>query len=677
MKKILNKLEKIGENPYVFCLILAVLLNIGIEMLSRKSLNAVLVYIENRPYPFFYNSLLIAVTLSVSLLTKRRVFAFSFLSLIWLGLGLINSILLVFRTTPFTAVDLLLIKSAYSIMGTYLTPFQTILLLLLLIAACAAILLLWWKAPKRKERISYRAVIFYMLLLFGIERGCMSGGLKMGLLAENFGNIGIAYMQYGFAYCFGNSLLNTGIDKPNDYSSEIVDEIIAEVGQPIYHAGKEEGESDAVGSSLEKGLDIPNIIYLQLESFFDPTYVKNVSFSQDPLPFFRTLKEAYTSGFLNVPSVGAGTANTEFEIISGMNLDFFGPGEYPYKTILKETTCESIAYNMKELGFTAHVIHNNDGAFYDRNQVFSQLGFDGFTSVEYMEVEEYTPMGWAKDKVLTGEIEEVLRGSDTRDIIYTISVQGHGSYPSGMGSEDDKISVEGFESQELNESFCYYTNQIYEMDLFLRELTAMLEVFPEKTLLILYGDHLPGFGLEDSDLINENIYQTEYVIWTNFKMEKKDRDLEAYQLSAYVMELLGLHNGILTKYHQAFAQEEAYLEDLKLLEYDMLYGELVVYGGVNPHEVTDLHMGHKEILVTGTEPDGKEKTLIRGQNFTKNSQVFVNEKLVTTAFLSSECLEIKKGLTEGDEITVWQIGKDNARLSSTEIFLYMPQEVKQ
>lgn len=44
----------------------------------------------------------------------------------------------------------------------------------------------------------------------------------------------------------------------------------------------------------------------------------------------------YSSGYYKVPSVGAGTANTEFESITGMSLHYFGPGEYPYKSILKE-----------------------------------------------------------------------------------------------------------------------------------------------------------------------------------------------------------------------------------------------------------------------------------------------------------------------------------------------------
>ena len=78
----------------------------------------------------------------------------------------------------------------------------------------------------------------------------------------------------------------------------------------------------------------------------------------------------YSSGYYKVPSVGAGTANTEFETITGMSLHYFGPGEYPYKSILKETTCESVPYVLKNLGYSTHAVHNNEANFYGRRSVF-------------------------------------------------------------------------------------------------------------------------------------------------------------------------------------------------------------------------------------------------------------------------------------------------------------------
>ena len=65
------------------------------------------------------------------------------------------------------------------------------------------------------------------------------------------------------------------------------------------------------------------------------TLVNYLNLSEDPIPTFRKLMKEYSSGYYKVPSVGAGTANTEFESITGMSMHYFGPGEYPYKSILK------------------------------------------------------------------------------------------------------------------------------------------------------------------------------------------------------------------------------------------------------------------------------------------------------------------------------------------------------
>ena len=151
--------------------------------------------------------------------------------------------------------------------------------------------------------------------------------LEKRVLSNYFGNIAFAYEDYGYPYCLATTLFNTGISCPREYSEETIAKI-------------EESENKLPETTENR----PNIIFLQLESFFDPTLVNYLQFSEDPIPNFRRLMSEYSSGYYRVPSVGAGTANTEFESITGMNLRYFGPGEYPYKSILKEKTCESAPY---------------------------------------------------------------------------------------------------------------------------------------------------------------------------------------------------------------------------------------------------------------------------------------------------------------------------------------------
>ena len=131
-----------------------------------------------------------------------------------------------------------------------------------------------------------------------------------------------------------------------------------------------------------------------------------------------------------MPTVGAGTVNTEFETLTGMSLRFFGAGEYPYKGILRKETCESAAFDLAKLGYSSHAVHNNEANFYGRRKVYANLGFNSFTSGEYMDTQnDVNENGWMRDENLIRPIEDALDATDHQDFVFTVSVQPHGAYP--------------------------------------------------------------------------------------------------------------------------------------------------------------------------------------------------------------------------------------------------------
>ena len=86
-----------------------------------------------------------------------------------------------------------------------------------------------------------------------------------------------------------------------------------------------------------------------------------------------------------------------------------------------------------------------------------------------------TPKNWAKDYVLTESITDALDSTEGRDMIYTISVQGHGKYPSEKVIENPEIEVKKAPTEELKWKYEYYVNQVYDMDKFIGELTETLD----------------------------------------------------------------------------------------------------------------------------------------------------------------------------------------------------------
>lgn len=173
-------------------------------------------------------------------------------------------------------------------------------------------------------------------------------------------------------------------------------------------------------------------------------------------------------------------------------------------------------------------------------QVFANLGFDTFTSIEYMNKVKKTQKNWAKDKVLIGEIKAALDSTENRDFVFAISVQGHGKYPEKKLIADENLKVRvtsGIEDESYLNAMEYYINQIYEMDLFIGSLVEELQDY-EETVIIFYGDHLPVLDLSEKDLSNGSVYETQYVMTANFNMSKIDGDIASYQLTSKVLNSL-------------------------------------------------------------------------------------------------------------------------------------------
>ena len=620
-----------------------------IEAISRHSFSAAWTYMTTKPLVFAYNAALIFTTSLVVYLFRKRCFWRVLIAILWLLLGIINGVILSNRVTPFTGPDLHLLTDGMAVLNKYLPSWGVVAALIILGFFVLLLLILLIKAPSYKRKVKFRYDLLLVVVGAALFAGATQLALEKRVLSNYFGNIAFAYEDYGYPYCLAVTIFDTGISCPRDYSEQEITRI--EKTEDNLPVTKEDSK--------------PNIIFLQLESFFDPTLVNYLNISEDPIPNFRKLMKEYSSGYYKVPSVGAGTANTEFESITGMSLHYFGPGEYPYKSILKETTCESAPYVLKNLGYVTHAVHNNEANFYGRRSIFPNLGFDTFTSAEYMsEEEDKNPLGWTRDEVLTDEIIKCLDSTEEPDYVYTISVQGHGAYPEESMLDDPEITVTGAATESQNNQWEYYCNEIHEMDQFVRELTDALADYPEDVILVMYGDHLPTMGLTVEDLKNKYLFQTQYVMWDNFGLKKKDENLAAYQMAAEVMDRAGIHEGTVFRYHQARRNTRNYQVDLETLQYDVLYGKQYSYDGEDPFQRTKMRMGLYDVTLDSMETVSTADYTYRlkGTNFTPSSQVKLNGDWYDTVYVNPTTLIISgTEINDFDRLSVVQRSNSSTR----------------
>lgn len=630
-----------------------------IEAISRHSMAEAWDFMQNRQKVFLYNAFLIFLTTLIVYLVRRRCFARICLTVFWLFLGVVNGVLLANRVTPFTGPDLTLLKEGLGIFNKYLSAEMAFFAAAVMLMVLVGVGISFFQSPKYRGKMLYGLYIPGILAAVLLFSGVTKIAIDHRILSTYFGNIASAYEDYGYPYCLAVTIFDTGVDKPNGYSRDLIHAIFAQSD------GKEETE--------EK--EFPNIIVVQLESFFDPSMVRYLSMSDDPIPYFHSLMKNYSSGFFTVPSVGAGTANTEFETLTGMSMRYFGAGEYPYKGILKNDTCESAANVLSQLGYKTHAIHNNEANFYSRKTVYANMGFDVFISEEYMDTQDdVNELGWMRDKNLVKYIEQCLDASEQQDFVFTVSVQGHGAYPEEAFRDDYEIQVTGASSIASANMWEYYVNEIHEMDQFIQQLVETLEARDEESVLLLYGDHLPTMGLTEFDMRNYNLFTTPYVIWDNMGLEKKDTNLKAYQVLAEVMDRLGIHEGTLFSFHQTNRQDEEYQMDLQTLQYDMLYGKQYVYGQTNPFVKSKMKLGELDVILENVQHIGEKMYYIYGENFTQSSKLEVNGELAEdTIFVDSNTLLVKGiELAIGDTLDVAQQSNSSTAkvLSRSESLIY-------
>ena len=654
--------EKIKGNIIILHIALSLGVCFLLEWLSRHSIISAYYFVTEHTGAYLYNSFVIFVLFSPVILVRRRLFLRMVIFAFFLAFGIANCVILLNRVTPFGFTDLNMVTDLLTMQNTsYFTAQQAMISFAALIVYSICMVFLFRKCKKVEPRYPFSLRLAAVIGLFVSIPFVTSALIHAGIMTSYFGNLAQGYLDYGYVYGFATSMLDRGMSKPLNYSQKQITSIV---------------DSTDMGASTRYASDGPNIIIVLLESFFDVSEADFIETSEDPIPYFHELEKNYSTGHLRVPVVGAGTCNTEFEILTGMSCQFFGPGEYPQKTILKKTDVESIASDMKTLGFASHVIHNNGGNFYSRANAFSMMGFDSFTCKEMLDITEYTPMeSWADDSILINATKDAMDSTHQPDLVYTITVQAHGDYPKEIIEDDPAIDVKcKGKDEELTNMWNYYTNRIHEVDQFLRDYVEMLDARGEDTLLICFGDHLPTMGLYDHEVATKDLYQTKYITWNNFGMKKEDADLTSYQLASIYLDRLGIHDGTMIDYNQyqtnagVRAGSSRYMRGLNLLQYDLLYGKRYAYSQKDLYPASNIVMGSLPIVIDSVYTYA-DITHIYGQNFSKWSRVYVNGERVKAQYKSGQCLTISADdVTSGDIIAVNQVGSSSTVFRSSNLY---------
>lgn len=657
MKKLneIFKLDKRTIHQILLWLIGGLVLVFATEFLLRGSFEDVITLIKEKPGVVFANYLLILMLTSIFFLVKRKYMVYFISFMVILGVAITTFFLMKVRGIPLTFSDLYSIGEAMEIADKYINK-TMIIIAVICLAFLIAVAVFLYKLDCDTKRFKLINFVLIFIVSIGFFSTVKSQQSKNIMQFKRW-DIPASYKCNGLTYSTVESCVKYIRKKPNDYSQAKIQEI------------KDKVDKAEASDNRTLNKKKPNILFVQLEAFMDPTEVKGIKYSEDPIPNFRKLTQTFTHGMASAPTTGGGTVRTEFEVMTGNNIDYLTPGEIPYNTILKSKYYNSVATTLKSEGYKAHAVHNFQGNFYGRNNAYAKLGFDDFTSKEYMSNYELNEREWVKDVILTKYIEKALDSTKDSDLVYTVSVQGHSSYPTDAENYDFPIKVSGTLDQKVLNQMYYYVNQIKGTDDFIGELVDMVNKRDEDTIILFYSDHMPKLKIFEDDDFYLDKYKAPFAFYANFDIEKYDIDeIESYELSSLMFKEAGLKYGPMERFNTYMKDDPEFSKMQDLIEYDVLFGKSYYINDDEKAKKNTLKMGVEDIVINNIETKGN-KMIIHGANFTTNSRVYLNDKQVDKKFIDENTLEVDK-IDNLDTISIKQIGRNSVVLSSTQDFKY-------
>lgn len=428
-----------------------------------------------------------------------------FYTLAVIGVGIANYLKMKYRMEPIYPDDLKMITEFGMIRDMVGVPIF-LLFLLLLTAGVVLVIFSIKKSLKLKKKKQWIRLGFFLLtsmLLLYIGGFNQQGNLLRK--AYNKTALWIPYsqkMNYYNTGFMGGFLYNLPVDameKPENYSEAAVKKVTK-----TYEAKQNEEDTEK-----------PNIVYVMSESFSDPARLKGLEvYGGDPLQDYRAVADKTYSGQMLSQNYGGGTANIEFEALTGFSMELFNAQmTTPYTMLVPEFQMfPSLVSTLKKRGYETTAIHPYNTSMYKRKDVYQTFGFDQFldeSTMKHTDKIENNP--YISDEAAYREIFDQLEKKNKPQFLHLVTMQTHMPYENKY--DELPYVVQGDNSLAVRS----YLQDIAYSSEALKAFLERLDELPERTLVVFWGDHLPGIYSDEVQEENQGhlLHETEFLMYDN------------------------------------------------------------------------------------------------------------------------------------------------------------------
>lgn len=484
---------------------------------------------------FLLNALIYLFAHLVLYLVVRNTRIACLLVLLVVGFSIANHYVIAFTGIPITFGDLMSVGVGMAVAGGYTYTLDPAVVACLIAAFVYAALLI--AIPCSKIQVSFRSnqMALALVAVAAVGMGAYLYGDEdaWSRIDTHEWNPAYPYLHYGFAASLASDVASASTVEADGYDSDALWQTDESSGVTQVNVGHGYvTEADGAPAYREATEESPNIVVVMNESFSDLTsYLEGYETSTDPMPFVRSLmqQENVISGTCAVSSdMGTGTANSEFEFLTGNSMAYFR-GNTPYVQFI-DTETPSLASELAGRGYRTQAMHAYERAGYNRVKVYDRFGFQQYKGIEDFDVDIDVARGYPTDETnyrqLIKDFEENRGGAP--QFLFNITMQNHGGYYASDYEWPVRVH-EVAPVESYDDSVIAYESSVRMADDALRQLISYLETVDEPTVLLFFGDHEPRLSNEfySSWFTDENgldlettaqLHKTPFFIWGNYDL---------------------------------------------------------------------------------------------------------------------------------------------------------------
>lgn len=350
------------------------------------------------------------------------------------------------------------------------------------------------------------------------------------------------------------------MDEPEDYSKEAMTKI----------AKKYSKEADSINQSRTTNLTDSTVIMVLSETFSDPTRIPGVSFAEDPIPNIRQIKDETTSGLMLSPGYGGGTANIEYQALTGLSMaNYSDTLSIAYQQLVpgqKWDQSLNQLWNEKNGEDSSVAFHAYNRGMYFRDINYKKFGFSKFYATdgtpELTDLRLIDSAWYVSDESFYSQVLKKVQSSDGNKFYQVVTMQNHMPYED-IYTDNQFKELDTSENLQENERLNIetYTKGLNYTDQATQDFLNTLNNIDRPITVVFYGDHLPGIystAYSDSDNIL-GLHETDYFIWSNNASSaagtKLDNASSAYTSSNYFSAQLASHLNAKVSPYLAFLTE--------------------------------------------------------------------------------------------------------------------------